>query len=175
MFRLSFVVTVAAASTGLMAGRSQAAEVDPRWRYSAELIGGPVADDTVELVKIAGVKTPRGLHAAIGAGFYAPVGENRQWGGGVRLTSAGHWTVSSDYRLLKENANSPVVSCFRVGLQGEVSPGLAIGPRVGIFFGVEPGGAWKGLRLGVDFGGAAIFGNVIRLDAGLQGFASYLF
>jgi hypothetical protein len=130
-------------------GRASGAEVDPRWRYVAELAPGAAfyasfSTGTAHVNSADTAVTP-----ALRLTFLAPIGEDRHLGGSLWVDAAGHRSLLFGERLTSSFGDEPVTTYL--DLQGFVDawPLFAFGARVGA------GGAYevaKGWKLGAAFG-----------------------
>ena len=127
----------------------RAQEVDPRWRYHAEIAAGVGLVDTTTTSSGSVSTASGGGTWLLRAGFFAPIAENRQAGGGVMVDGAGRSTLFGDYRLQQDFADPRVTTRLMLGAVMDMWPKFGLGARAGAGVGFE---LVPGLRGGVDLG-----------------------
>jgi hypothetical protein len=149
-----------------------AEEVDPRWRYVTEAGVGVGLTDALSNSNLSGVSTGSGgLTWLVRAAFYAPVGENRQLGGGLLYDGRGHATLAGEFRWQQDFADPRIVTRLTLGALMDVSPNWALGPSVGAGGGFEFRPGW---RVGADLRVGLLFG-ALRTMLAAEANVAYLF
>ncbi len=143
------------AAVALASARARA-EVDPRWRYSAELspaVALPFGEVTASKGKA--ISLPTGSVAfELRAAFFAPVAENRQLGGAVWWDTQGDVRVHGAMRFISDFVGSPISTRLELGIVADVQPQFSIGPRVAVGLADELAPGWS---VGGELGAAFLF------------------
>lgn len=149
----------------------RAQEVDPRWRYHAELSAGVGLVDSTTSSSGTISTTSGGGTWLLRGGFFAPVAENRQAGGGLTVDGGGRTTLFGDYRIQQDFADPRVTTRLMLGAVMDAWPTFGLGARAGAGAGFE---AFPGLRCGVDLG-VVLTAVHFRLGLDLLASVAYMF